>query len=656
MKTRHFIKYLSVFVGFAALYAVFYWLYAPDLAHEYLDAVSKIPSIRNFGSGSVKTISDLAKAWGPYLGIGFGAILWALSLAMLLILKIVRLARYKAAGMFGLFIVYGLGLALAIELRYFEKSYSAIGQGIIVYVGQPLLIASIGALTLAVLIYAVAIMRSFIKKDDEATEKTKIADAITDSEPEEKTKSPSIPTATMLVMLAASSLFLPGCSLIGDMEGFACLLSPDSAHCYQEEAVGSSNADDCEKIKQQERFKGMGSNPPKDKCFLMVAQNTGDLEVCKRIEGGPMSYTQEECIMDTSVENENPAGCQMLSGQAKQNCADRLGPKMTADKALEIDNQIETIKQALKDGPDANLEAQLKGLEERRNAVLAIMTKDNKAEYERQTDPLNKEIIGDWAVGNFDSETKNKLIDLNERLKKAGGQLTKEQYEAVRDYYKFINDPANDIEKMDDRELAKDKFGDKVNNAVDKLKFWKTKDTEAEKALDEQLRFYERMLARQKGINDRLNAVQTEFRDTASKIGEGLGEYVADKAKDKVIEEIFGVAAEKTAGLTTKVLGEALDEVKAQAKSAEFRGLVKAYNDGLKEELAKAGGDVDRAHAAVVQKLSADPYAYASGNSFAKYGNLIENKECDGTNPHCLNKDVFWKAMKKSYKYQNPTN
>ncbi|EKD67397.1 MAG: hypothetical protein ACD_48C00433G0001 [uncultured bacterium] len=72
----------------------------------------------------------------------------------------------------------------------------------------------------------------------------------------------------------------------------------------------------------------------------------------------------------------------------------------------------------------------------------------------------------------------------------------------------------------------------------------------------------------------------------------------------------------------------------------------------MEEELAKAGGDVDKAHAAVTANLQKDPYMYEDKNTFAKYGNILENKDCDGSNPHCVNKEVFWKAMKKSFTYQ----
>lgn len=136
-------------------------------------------------------------------------------------------------------------------------------------------------------------------------------------------------------------------------------------------------------------------------------------------------------------------------------------------------------------------------------------------------------------------------------------------------------------------------------------------------------------------------------------INEAIKSKVKDEIKDKVIEELFGEITKDTVGWATMPIEEALDTVKGEAKSMEFRGLVKAYDDGMAEEMGKSGGNIEAAHAAVLKNLQADAYHYASGDSFAKYGNILENKDCDGTNPHCINREVFWKAMKKSYSYQH---
>ncbi|MFA5990810.1 MAG: hypothetical protein WC794_01015 [Candidatus Doudnabacteria bacterium] len=660
-KQRNFIKFFLIALGFVLFYIYYFTTDKEVFRAEFLTAAAKVPSIRNYAVSARTEMPKFFSTYGVYIGIGLGILSWLMSLLLLGLLKLVRLAKYGFAKILVLVLVYGAYLALAIELLYYEKRYSALALGIIFYVGGPLYSAALATLILVGSIFLLQIVKKIFKNKQTPPTSTpttgdKVLEPILNAEKVEKPKETPT-TGTVVKVLALSTIMLvsSGCSLISDSEDAACIFAPDPAHCYQEAAVSGGGADTCDKIKQPEKFKSMGSNPPQDKCYLMVAQNTGDLDACNKIKGGPLSYTKEQCVLEASVETQNAEGCQRLSGADKTKCAQALGPLMTADKALEVDNQIEIIKDQLKKGSDTDLEKQLTGLQTKLDAMLGIMSKDNKAQFEIQKDPINKEILGEWATGGFDSETKNKLIGLNEKLKSQGSSMTKEQFTAVRDYYKFINDPANDIEKMDDAQIIKDRFGEKVGGLVDKMKFWNSNDTAQEKALDQQLRFYERMLERQAAINKGLSEKQMNFENTAEAIGEKVKEKVLDKAKEKIIEELFGSVTEKTAGITSAVVGEAIDTVKKEAKSAEFRGLVKAYNDGMNEELSKFGGNVEKAHAEVVKKINADPYTYASGNSFAKYGNLVENKNCDGTNPHCIEKDVFWKAMKKSYNYQHQT-
>jgi hypothetical protein len=318
-----------------------------------------------------------------------------------------------------------------------------------------------------------------------------------------------------------------------------------------------------------------------------------------------------------------------------------------------VDDQIKILEDELKNGPDSAMEKQLAGLKTMRQDMLDIASAKTKEDYKELSDPLNREIAGDYATGEIDKDTKESLYALNKNLKAQGLTLSPEQYEKIKDYYKFVNDPDNDIENMNDDKIVKSRWNEKLGNVVESLKFWKSNPTEAEKAADQQLLFYYRMLERQAAIL----AGQSELeQDIERNIGifAGTGANIAqDKAQEYLLKALFGGATESATNITTKVIGEALDTVKAEAKSKEFRGLVRAYNLGMEEELAKAGGDVNKAHENVVKNLNANPYNYEDQNTFAKYGNLIENKDCDGSNPHCINKDVFWKAMKKSYNYQH---
>ena len=60
---------------------------------------------------------------------------------------------------------------------------------------------------------------------------------------------------------------------------------PDSDHCTQFIAIQTSDPSKCEKIKWSS-FKKYWSNPPKDKCYLQIAENTWDVSICKNISFG----------------------------------------------------------------------------------------------------------------------------------------------------------------------------------------------------------------------------------------------------------------------------------------------------------------------------------------------------------------------------------
>jgi hypothetical protein len=659
MKTRNFGKYFLVALVFGLLLAFYYFPDFDVTKHQFLTAALKVPSIKNYGGNSPAATIKVFSDFGWAIVLGFTLVSWLVSLILLLILKLVRLSKFKTANLIVLLLTYGAVLGLAVELLFYEKRYAVASLGIIYFVGQPLYSAAIGTLVFIALVFILGLAIRMFKKrksppiDTPPTSKVETAEEIksVDKKPEAAGE-PKPNSMAKFAVLLALPLLASGCNLIGGSEDLACLMSSDP-HCYQNVAVSEGDADICAQVKQPAEFKSMGSNPPQDKCYLMEAQNTGDLSACDKIKGGLMSYTREECILEASVANQDASGCQKLSGTDKANCVNELQPLMTPDKVLEVDSQIEILQNELKNGSDPNLEKQLAGLQKKKDDMLAIMSKDNKDQYNIQKDPVNKQIIGDFAVGDIDSKTKNEMIDINEKLKSQGVTMTDEQYKAMRDHFKYINDPENNIETMDDSKIVKDRFGEKVGNLVDKLKFWKVKDTAEEKSEDVQLRFYQRMMERQEAIDRGMTTEEMNYENTVDKVAETVTEKVREKAKDKVIEEIFGEAAGKSQEAATLVLGEAINEVKKQAQSAEFRGLVKAYDDGMAEELGKVGGNVDRAHEIVIKKLSEDPYAYASGDSFAKYGNLIANPECDGSNPLCLKKDIFWKAMKKSYKYQN---
>ncbi|MDD2656278.1 MAG: hypothetical protein PHQ18_01765 [Patescibacteria group bacterium] len=514
------------------------------------------------------------------------------------------------------------------QLVYFENKYTDIGRGVIYYIGVPLLSTTKFLFWLLAIWTLIIIVKMLISK---------------------KLVQKSALVATIII----APLFLTGC--VSNINEWACSFFDNPDHCLQNAAVQGGTADTCEKIKGED-FSDSGSNPPKDKCYLRIAENTGDLSACDKIKGGLYSYTKEECILNTSVKFQNPSGCVTLTGADKASCISQVGPSIYPGKVIEIDDQIELLKKELADNPDADLQKQLDGLEKTKADYMEVINDKNKKEYESLTDPMNKQTALDYATGKIDEKTKNSLTALNDSLRDKGEKLSDKEYKAISEMLAYKNDPKNDIENMDPTEMVKLRWNEKLGNAKDYLKFWNSNPTEKEKKYDESLLFYERMLERQAAIDKGLSQEQQDFDRETGRIKDQIKDDIIDKITDEAKKAAFGelidLVDSPASAPTTAILGEALETVQKEAKSAEFRGLVRAYNLGMEEELAKAGGDVDKAHAAVTANLQKDPYMYEDKNTFAKYGNILENKDCDGSNPHCVNKEVFWKAMKKSFKYQ----
>ncbi|MFA5948345.1 MAG: EscF/YscF/HrpA family type III secretion system needle major subunit, partial [Candidatus Gracilibacteria bacterium] len=151
---------------------------------------------------------------------------------------------------------------------------------IIYYIVKPLFYSGIIAAVLAVGI----LLTSFRKK--KATE--------------------TIAKQVAMILILLSPLLLSGCTLIGDITQAGCGFAgggKDAAHCYQEAAAQKNDERVCDKAPQGAEFKDLGSNPPKDKCYYMVAENKRDPEVCKNIKGGSLSYAINECastVLDSS--------------------------------------------------------------------------------------------------------------------------------------------------------------------------------------------------------------------------------------------------------------------------------------------------------------------------------------------------------------------
>jgi len=141
--------------------------------------------------------------------------------------------------------------------------------------------------------------------------------------------------ASLVGLLMASSVFLVGCDPVLGIAQFMCIFDPDPVHCRQEASVEANSTQDCTKIGQKAEYAKFGSNPPQDKCIMMVAANKEDPSACDSIKGGVGSYTKEECQDGVAKTATKPETCGKLAGQAATNCVNNMTTAVQAELLTE---------------------------------------------------------------------------------------------------------------------------------------------------------------------------------------------------------------------------------------------------------------------------------------------------------------------------------
>jgi tetratricopeptide (TPR) repeat protein len=263
-------------------------------------------------------------------------------------------------------------------------------------------------------------------------------------------------------VLAAALLVFPGCGL-ADLIDLSCGFMDDPDHCYQSAAVQGSDPEKCEKIEGQ-GFSG--SNPPKDKCYLQIAQNTGEYATCNEIEGGMMSYTVEECVTNIVVKNGDPEGCANLSGEAAiQECKDAFVASITSDKLKEINEAVENAK---REGDKDALQKLLK----QQAAMFENAPEGAKAEFMKSSreailegvddDDVKAEIVRQTLA----VRDANTGMSLNDQLAKM--EEIKEQQELVKRLDEHANTLMDQI-KEGASSMANDTFDDLYGDDVKEL-------------------------------------------------------------------------------------------------------------------------------------------------------------------------------------------
>lgn len=266
------------------------------------------------------------------------------------------------------------------------------------------------------------------------------------------------------LIIALSPLLLTGC--LGDLIEFSCIFVEDEDHCYQAAAVQNADSDECEKITGEGHT---GSNPPKDKCYLMIAENTGRTDVCDHIVGGPGSYTKGQCLEgknrfreENDLEEEDGEATENFDPVKFRAAREELMLGMDEDVQGEIasimidhrnnnpgmstEEQIEKIQEI------AQEQEWLKSLDEQANTLMDQI-KGAANDFASQTvDDLYRE-----DIEHFQQAAHDKSLDY---LEKNGGKRLREgienleyikgQYDKASEQYEAINEKIESLKKVYD--------------------------------------------------------------------------------------------------------------------------------------------------------------------------------------------------------------
>ena len=440
-----------------------------------------------------------------------------------------------------------------------------------------------------------------------------------------------------LLLAVPTTLFLAGC--LGELTEVVCDTAPGlmmdgeggADHCYQTSAVQEGDPEDCSKIQYP---------PPRSKCHLLIAENTGNPAVCTDVDGGMMGYSQEECLAaafkNHTVEDcknaQDEAACRAAWGKAGKGCGDAY-VWVPATGACEEPPKDDGTTKGGTDDPLANekVKEDLKSIgDEGWKKYLELLEKD----IDGEKDP--DRLAGLQKYKEFLDKSSEKLEDLTTKF---------EKLQELKKIFIDSYDPKDAIENMSAKDiLSKGFFG----RAQDKL-FGVDPPTERSKAEDA-LSVYEKMLEQQ-GDNDFLQQGRLD------RIKETLISKAKDEATSRLKEGVEDIAkgVAGTAFVAVGIVDHAITSFKDGAQKEVFVGMAAAYNR-QRDTMTQAHPDwsSEQIHKATVNSIKENPYQDNPNTGFVKYGNLLENGDCKDAgsgNPLCIDNRVFWTAMDKTYEF-----
>jgi hypothetical protein len=340
-------------------------------------------------------------------------------------------------------------------------------------------------------------------------------------------------TLFRVALLIPVVLFSSGCGL-GDIISLSCEFMSEPDHCYQAAAVQDANPEECAKITGQ-GF--VGQNPPRDKCYLMIAENTGDYEVCKEIQGGLTSYTPEECVTNIAVKNVDPEGCKNLTGPAMEACTESVTKSITSDTLTEINDKVEKAKaEAGADPSNTDAQEKLKKLLAQQAALFENASEPTKVAFMKSSreailaDVEDEDVKAEIVKLTLAARGQMPGMSLNDQLAKLKEireqqELTKrldEQANTLMDQIKstatdFAKEQVSDAASAKAKEFIEARASDELKSGIARLEGLKEKYDKA----SEQYQAVSAQIEKLQKVYHEVNEVKGKIAEVDKMVGEG---------------------------------------------------------------------------------------------------------------------------------------
>ncbi|MDQ1343522.1 MAG: hypothetical protein QG650_241 [Patescibacteria group bacterium] len=298
----------------------------------------------------------------------------------------------------------------------------------------------------------------------------------------------------------------------------------------------------------------MGSNPPRDKCYLTIAENTGNYSSCDKIAGGPMSYSKTECVSGTAMKKDDPEGCKKLSNSSSE-YAKCVGAVASPEKIKARDAEFEKLRESLSDDPqDKELRAKYEAAKKDLNSRYEMMDPAAKSGYfkarreETMKDVEDEDVRQSIAKDFNQYKAKNPNASFTDMVNSL--DETTDRQKLLKDIDENANRLVDDMKgklsdyvdgKMEDAQgAAADKAGEWIDkNASESMKYQLQRLSSMKEKYDKASETYKDLqekYGKVKAVYDEAVAIQSKVKEFDKMVGEGkIDEKQAKVLKGAVI-------------------------------------------------------------------------------------------------------------------------